>query len=79
MSSLDILFERLKTYDEVTLLELLDISAEDLLSRFRDRVISKRESLYGEVELFCEESEDEVDHALDELDGFQYEENYNED
>ena len=66
---LDILMERLKHYDEVTLLELLDIDAEDLLERFKDKVISRRDYLAGEVELLEETDEDMVD----ELEGFEIE------
>lgn len=74
MSNIDILFERLRQYDEVAILELLDINTDDLLARFRDKVISKRESLYGEIELLVEETEEEEQHCQQDLDGFQYEE-----
>lgn len=74
MTNIDILFERLRLYDEVTILELLDISTEDILTRFRDRVISKREALYGEIELLVEETDEEEQHCQQDLDGFQYEE-----
>ncbi len=32
------LYDRLKQIDEVTLLEILDISAEELVERFGDRI-----------------------------------------
>lgn len=73
--SLDILFERLKSYDEVTLLELLDITAEDILHKFRDRVIRKQEELYGEIEIL--DIEDEELEEQDTWEGFQIED-YNE-
>lgn len=63
--SLDVLFERLRQFDEVMLLELLDISADDILNRFKDRVLSKRKFLYGEIEVLsidddeAKEQEDE--------------------
>lgn len=70
----DILFERLKQFDEVTLLELLDITAEDILTRFKDRVISRKSQLYGEVELLTPEDEElEEDWDRDYDDGFQIE------
>jgi len=68
-SNLDLLFERLKKFDEVTLLELLDINAEELLERFKDKINQRKEMLFGEVELFIEDDEEE----LDEWDGYQIE------
>ncbi len=72
--NLDILFERLKQFDEVTLLELLDITSEELLERFKDKVNLRRDTLYGEVELLVEDDEEE----LDEWDGYQIEEPFEE-
>jgi hypothetical protein len=66
MSHLDLLIERLRHYDEVLLLELLDITSEELLNAFRTRVYNKRDYLYRELEVL-EEPEEEID----ELDGFQ--------
>lgn len=73
--NLDLLFERLKQFDEVTLLELLDITAEELLERFKDKVNLRRDVLFGEVELLVEDEEDE---ELDEWDGYQIEEPFEE-
>lgn len=70
-NSVDILFERLKSFDEVTLLELLDITAEELLERFRDRVIKRQKQLFGEIEIF--NIDDEELDLEDEFDGFQIE------
>lgn len=73
--ALDILFERLKHFDEVTLLELLDITSEDILARFKSRVISKKEFLFGEVELFDIDDPEVTELDNDEYgDGFQIEE-----
>ena len=47
--------ERLIQVDEVSLLELLDISSEDIVSRFEDRIEERRD--YFEEDL--EEEEDE--------------------
>lgn len=41
--------DRLKLLDEITLLEVLDISSEDLVDRFMDRIEEKLDEL--EVEL----------------------------
>lgn len=46
------LVEWLKTLDEVTLLELLDISSEELLERFEDKIEENYNRLLGERELF---------------------------
>jgi hypothetical protein len=47
--------ERLKQLDEITLMEELEISSEDLLERFEDRIELKYERLAKE---FGEEEED---------------------
>lgn len=54
------LFERLKMMDEITVLELLDISSEDLVERFAD-VIQDRADL---LEMALEEETDD-DEGLD--------------
>lgn len=67
MSHLDLLMERLKHYDEITLLELLNINTEELLERFQDRIYKRREYLYRELEVLSSTEED----LVDEFDGFQ--------
>lgn len=67
----DILFERLRGFDEVTLLELLDITSEELLERFRDRVLKKQKQLFGEIEIF--NIDDEELEEEEEFDGYQIE------
>jgi hypothetical protein len=42
--------ERLGHYDEVTLLEILDISSEDLLDRFEDFIEEQYEELAEELD-----------------------------
>jgi len=39
------IIDKLKQFDEITLLELLDISSEDLLERFIDKVENNFEQL----------------------------------
>lgn len=39
--------QRLKTLDEVTLMELLEVSSEDLVEVFSDRIEDKLEQLKG--------------------------------
>ena len=41
--------ERLKQIDEISLLEILDLSAEDLVERFEDRILAKWEDLEEEL------------------------------
>ena len=43
--------ERLKRYDEVTLLELLNINAEDLVERFGDKIEDQFDKLSEEEDL----------------------------
>lgn len=44
------LCEKLKKVDEVSLLEVLEISSEDLVDKFQDRVEERFEELVGEFE-----------------------------
>lgn len=44
------LIEKLKHLDEVLLLELLDISSEELVDAFIERVYDRIEYIYKEVE-----------------------------
>ena len=66
-TAIDILFERLKQFDEVTLLELLDITSEELLERFKDKVLNRQNQLFGEVELY--NIDDEELDLEDDFDG----------
>lgn len=49
------LIEHLRQLDEITLLELLDINAEELVDAFLDKVDERQEYLYGQFE--AEDSE----------------------
>jgi hypothetical protein len=69
MSHLDILMERLRHYDEIQILELLDLSSDDILNRFQDVVLARREYLMRELEVL-EDPEEEIDEFMD---GFQVE------
>ena len=44
------LMEKLKMVEETTLMEMLEISAEDLVNRFVDRIEEKFETLENEVD-----------------------------
>lgn len=48
---LDLLLNYLKTLDEVSLCELLDITSEDLIKVFRERIAERQELLEEEVEM----------------------------
>jgi hypothetical protein len=48
--TLEELKERLKTVPEVDLLELLDITAEDLVTQFSERIEDNQEILNNEVQ-----------------------------
>jgi hypothetical protein len=49
--------EKLKKLDEVTLLEILEISSEEIVERFEDKIESKQD--YFITDLGSEEWEDE--------------------
>lgn len=44
------LYERLKQYDEVTLLEVLEITSEDLVERFPDIIEEKFDELTSDLQ-----------------------------
>jgi hypothetical protein len=50
--------EKLKTIDEISLLEVLDISSEDIVDRFEDRIEERFEQF--ELEFNEDESPDEL-------------------
>ena len=47
--SFEELKEKLKRIDEVTLLELLDLTSDDLIERFEDYIEDKQEQLMREI------------------------------
>jgi hypothetical protein len=52
------IIERLRTMDEVSLLEVLGISSEDLIERFEDRIEEQADALEKEL--------DDTDEGFDE-------------
>ena len=44
------LFEKLKRLDEISLLEILNITAEDLVDRFEDRIEAMFDQLVDEID-----------------------------
>jgi hypothetical protein len=50
MLTFDLITERLKQLDEVSLLEVLDISSEDIVNRFEDFIEDREEELTLELE-----------------------------
>jgi hypothetical protein len=54
MYPIDLLLDYLKTLDEVLLCELLDISSEELVDMFQERIAKRRSYLEKEVELMNE-------------------------
>lgn len=70
MYPLDLLIEWLKKLDEVQILELLDISTEELLESFADRVKQRRRYLEKEMEVLDpSEGGDDLDDEDYESDG----------
>jgi len=53
MNTLDEICDKLKQQDEISLLEILDISSEDIIDRFVDLVENK-------LEYFRKDLEDEI-------------------
>jgi hypothetical protein len=50
MLTLEDVKERLSRFDEVTLLEVLNVSSEDIVDRFEDYILNKVEELSKELE-----------------------------
>jgi hypothetical protein len=44
------IMEKLKQVDEISLLEILEVSSEDLVNRFIDRIEDKADELEGEFD-----------------------------
>jgi len=59
MKTLEEMIEQLKQVDEITLLEMLNISSEDLIDRFRDLVENDPERYARELEQFFPEAEED--------------------
>jgi hypothetical protein len=75
MPHIDILLERLKAYDEEQICDLLDITTEDLLAKFRSRVLSKKQYLESEMEILSGTDMELDTTGHDEFDdGFEIEE-----
>jgi hypothetical protein len=72
MPPIDIVIERMRMYDVVEVIELLKISAEDIIDRFADRITEREEYLRREFEIFNNTDDDELD--LDEPEVFPIEE-----
>jgi hypothetical protein len=51
------LFEKLKRLDEISLLEILNITAEELVDRFEDRIEAMFDQLVDEIDDTEEEEE----------------------
>jgi hypothetical protein len=77
MSHIDILIERLKGFEETQLLELLDLTSEEIVDRFKDVIYNRRDYLFGEVEMLASEDEEELDFDSS-FDGYQVEDMENE-
>lgn len=58
---LDIVIERMKSYDPTYLIEVLDITSEDIIARFMDVIYDKEEYLQGEFEVFLNTDDPEMD------------------
>lgn len=59
------IMSRLKQLDEITLMEVLEISSEDLIERFVDRVEERQDQLEQEVEgLWSDDSEEDQDEVF---------------
>ena len=58
---IDIILERMRNYDANEVVELLDITAEELIDRFKDKIEDRLDYLAGEFEVFTNTDEDYED------------------
>jgi hypothetical protein len=66
---LDFILERMKLYDPTEVLDLLDITTEEILSRFQDRIEERLEYIESEMEMFIETDDDSGDYDADNFNG----------
>ncbi len=66
MLPLDILKQYLMQVEETQLLELLNLTSEDLIDRFADRIKERRAYLNKEVELMQEIDQSQAEDYTDE-------------
>lgn len=65
--SLDRLMEYLQGVDEVQIMDLLGLTTEDILDRFKDIILQRRAFIERELEILCEDEEcDAGDYFEDE-------------
>ncbi len=57
MSTLNKLKEQLRKTDEITVLELLDLSSEELVEAFAARIIARRAYITKELEMALDEED----------------------
>ena len=57
--------EKLKQVDEISLMEILEITSEDIVNKFIERIEDKYEALVDDFE------EGDLEEVLDELDYFE--------
>jgi hypothetical protein len=62
MRTLDEIKQQLKQLDEITLLELLGVSSEELIDRFEDVIYDNVDKFDRELEQWFETEEVEDDH-----------------
>lgn len=73
---LDILYERLASYDPVYIIELLQVSSQDLLDAFKSRIKKYQEELSSELDVDMEQAfnpnQDNGDSTFDNYDSNNY-------
>jgi hypothetical protein len=66
---LDIILERMRMYDPTEIIDLLNITSEELIDKFHEEIQNKEEFLMGEFEVFVITDDESQDENLD-WDGF---------
>lgn len=62
---LDIILERMKLYDPTEIIDLLNITSEELINKFYEEIERKQDFLSGEFEVFVITDEEELEYSED--------------
>ena len=62
---LDIILERMRMYDPTEIIDMLNITTEELIARFNDRIDDRQDFLRQEFEIFVCTDDDDQDYDED--------------
>lgn len=63
MKTLEEMLEQLKQVDEITLMEMMNLTSEDIVDRFQDLIENDPERYARELSQFFDDNEEETDET----------------